>query len=336
MNRLFAISCLCVVLTACGGSEASIAESSEEGGEAEQELAAIPTGNPLNATEYFVDHGQDSAVTNTANRPEGTHPYGGPIPGFFNPGGSTGPVAEAGKPLTFVYDRYESISYIPAPQCFDEVSGTWQPCGSESSSSYEYHPYLWRELQYRIDGGNIETLLLPHGMPGGQINIPVSATGEVEYWFKLTRSNGTVEWDSRWGANYRINILPAATTTITFDQDWKIVRTGPIEEETSVKLDYDRDRLVDALLRATNTPSNTNYSMKISAFVSFDGKQAAEYPVDIGFSVMQAPLVEVPRNTNEMKVWFKGSIRVYVNNRAEWRDVYDSNYGANYAFAIAH
>jgi hypothetical protein len=296
-------------------------------------ITAAPTGNPANATRYYVLHAQDYSVTNTADRPEGTHPYGGFIPGFFNPGGSTGPVAEAGKPLVLVYDRHESITYQPPPRCFDEISGIYTDCGSESYGEYIYTQYQKRELHYRIDGGAVTMLEVPTGNPGVEIAVPATARGEIEYWFALTRTDGQVEWDSKWGKNHHINVLPPATGTIVFDENWGETLNGSVRAGQSVKLDYDRDRLIPTLKRVGNI-NYDNYSVRAFALVSFDGGAAAEYPVDIGFSVTQMPLVEVPAGARQMSVWIKGQVQVFKSGGYEWRDAYDSNFGTNYRFSV--
>jgi hypothetical protein len=78
------------------------------------------------------------------------------------------------------------------------------------------------EAQYRIDGGPIETVTLaPYqteltGGPAALLHIPEDAAGKtLEYWFRITGSDGKTYWESRNAKNYHVEITPKGSTTLT-------------------------------------------------------------------------------------------------------------------------
>jgi hypothetical protein len=75
------------------------------------------------------------------------------------------------------------------------------------------------ELQYRIQGGPIQSLTMtsPDGIQGRSavIHVPADAAGQrLEYWLKLTGSDGKTYWESRNAQNYHVTITPAGSTNL--------------------------------------------------------------------------------------------------------------------------
>jgi hypothetical protein len=75
------------------------------------------------------------------------------------------------------------------------------------------------ELQYRIQGGPIqEVTLTSNGVDGRSavVHVPANAAGQtLEYWFKISGSDGNTYWESRNAQNYHVAIRPAGGTSLS-------------------------------------------------------------------------------------------------------------------------
>lgn len=165
-----------------------------------------------------------------------------------------------------------------------------------------------------------------------RIDVPAGATGEIEYWFKLTTEEGHEHDDSNFGHNLHTNIVPAGGTTVKFDDLWGESTSGPIREGSTLRLTYDVDR-IKPFLKGTSHHEAATWSA--AAFVSFDGKPPQEVPLtavrtgDYGFHKEIEPvegLVEVPHDAK--------SVTVYIHGRAYGGTAYDSDFGKNYTFPV--
>ena len=102
----------------------------------------------------------------------------------------------------------------------------------------------------------------------------------------------------------------------------------PIKRGQSFEVAYDVDRLRNDLGNGWYRMGPTFFA---AAYVSFDGKPAQEfrltnYDMQGNISVAQ-PRVQVPDDAKDVRIWFYGSTQ-------GGRFQYDSNYGANYHFAV--
>jgi hypothetical protein len=102
--------------------------------------------------------------------------------------------------------------------------GIWDGGYSESESGpgpvpHKLVSFVGVELQYRIQGGPIQVATLaPNGTagPSAVVHVPANAAGEtLEYWFKITGSDGNTYWESRNARNYHVEIKPARSTSLT-------------------------------------------------------------------------------------------------------------------------
>jgi hypothetical protein len=290
------------------------------------------TGSALasaDVTSYEIHHQQDTSTWQMANSPQST-PYRG-IPW---PGGTQGNIAEAGKPLKIVYERTESSYYVPPSRCYDETGGYYYDC-PESYGYTQYVQFKTVEMQYRVDGGAIQTAVVTgseYVQPEVSIDIPATAKGTLEYWFKLTRTNNNVEWDSRNGGNYHVNILAAPSATLTFSSTWTTSQSGDLRGGKTFRVNYDIARLRKEVRRALNVPENVGpVDFYIGAHISFDGATPVEVPVDFGGIAAFLPVVEIPADASGAEIWFRGWGRFGSNNTAV---VFDSRYGENYDFDV--
>jgi hypothetical protein len=230
--------------------------------------------------------------------------------------------AEAGKPFRVSYVR--ELGDIGQPGTLEKVT-----------------------LRYQVDGGPIQSKSIADGqrdlstgqlvrMPA-KIDVPPTAKGELTYWFELQTKDGRTVYDSDFGQNYRAEIVPAGGPTVKFDDLWGDAVSGPIHAGGTLRIAYDVDRLKQFMYGwyYRGFPS-----FSVNAFVSFDGKPAAELPlVTISRGAMGAasgfvPLeaaIEVPSDAKSVSIWFRGSSyggSVYGGN------VYDSKFGANYTYPV--
>ena len=115
-------------------------------------------------------------------------------------------------------------------------------------------------------------------------------------------------------------------TTVVFDTDWRETADGELVAGSTIRIDYDLDRL-------TTCRGETNGSevWGVSGFASFDGGAPQTYGVSRLSSGKVVPVVaelDVPAGAESVELWFQ------INNR--WGcNAYDSNEGRNYQFAIA-
>lgn len=288
---------------------------------------------------YEIDHNRDYSTFEWATIGPDAHPYRG----IANPGGTGGAIAEAGKPLAITYSRPEYTYHV------DPLSSAMEDAGGRNVDV----DYATKELSYRINGGPIQTLKLQAGETVANVNLPANAKGDLEYWWKLTTQTGQTQWDSQSGRNYHVAILPKPDATIVFDKGFGETVDGQLKRGSSVRLDFDRQRLSNELVRqakADQAQLGTSYDVnsgdiKITAMVSFDGKAPIELPLDQGFGVTYEPLVQVPDDAQSMRVWFKGTVRSTLPSDGyrpgvggpvhdAWHDVYDSDFGKNYRFDV--
>ena len=83
------------------------------------------------------------------------------------------------------------------------------------------------ELFYRIDGGPVFAACIADGSRdpasglllrrAARIDVPTYAERSIEYWFKLTTTDGRVLWDSDFGKNYRAEIVPRGDVFVVFE-----------------------------------------------------------------------------------------------------------------------
>lgn len=225
-------------------------------------------------------------------------------------------IAEAGKPLFIDYGR--SLENIGLQGTLKKV-----------------------EMFYRIDGGPVQSATLAEGesarAPGlrsaHRIDVPAGAKGEVEYWFKLTGEDGKTHWDSKFGQNYRTNIVPQGGSIVRFDDLWGESLSQPLVAGSTLRLAYDVDR-IKPFLRGTSHHGAATWG--VVAYVSFDGKPAQEIPLTAvkrgQYGVHEAiepveAAVEIPTDAKNVSIWIKG--HGYANS------VFDSDFGKNYSFPIS-
>lgn len=290
-------------------------------------------------TAYEVDHFRDFSTSEFGTIGPAAQPYRG----IANPGGTTGLVAEAGKPLAIMYTPIERTDWYPP------ISSAMEDAGGRTVDV----DFASKELNYRFNGGPIQTLTLKSGETMANIDIPANAKGDLEYWWKNTTQTGQTDWDSRYGQNYHVQVLPKTDGTIVFDKGFGETVDGKIKAGGAVKLDFDRKRLADELVReakADQAQLGTSYDVNsgditIKAMVSFDGKPAVEFPLDQGFGVTYEPTVQVPADAKSMSVWFRGTVRSTLPSDGYkpgvggpvhdvYHTVYDSDFGKNYKFDV--
>lgn len=254
---------------------------------------------------------EDTFTTDMSPRPARvarTDVYLGNGDDSYMPGGVTGAVA--GRPLVINYQRNrgtigahdESLSTLTF---HSRIDGVPQP-----------------PQQVTCDPGRTDAY-------GSKftLDIPADAKGEVEYWFEAKTESGKTLWDSKAGANYKVDVIPGGGPTLRFDDLWGEVVSGPIKAGGSFELAYDVDRLRQFLSNGWYRMGNTFH---VKAHVSFDGKPAKSYPLtnwtmDHELQVTQ-PTIEVPDDAREVRIWFHGSTVA--------THMFDSNHSADYRFPV--
>ena len=159
--------------------------------DAHEEAPAVVAQGPEAASAYRVDFGA-------------SHKWPSVEVGGFTYAGTRGrpELAEAGKPFVVHYHR--SAADIGQEGELERI-----------------------ELFYRVDGGRVLAELLADGERDadsgllvrrpGRVDVPEGALREVEYWFKLTTTDGRVLWDSDYGRNYRAEVVPQGDVFVVFE-----------------------------------------------------------------------------------------------------------------------
>ena len=200
------------------------------------------------------------------------------------------------------------------------------------------------EISYRIDGGAITTVsVLPQDLhlPSDYwadsaayvIPVPARATGVMEVWARVNVSGSQSYWVSRNGANFKVDVVPATQTAITFAPPavgvWNDpVPFGPITRGAAVRVRYDVQRMV-AIMGMCQGQHTADYLPGTEAFVSFRdgaGRELIRYDVD---AFRDAP-IEIPGAASSVAMWFRGSCSNDLVQRTAW----DSSFGRNFVFPI--
>ena len=270
--------------------------------------ASPATGAPVASTAAAVEDAFTTGMSPRPTPPVRTDVYLGSGDDHYLPSGMTGAIA--GKPLVVNYLRNRSSigaddEVLSTLTFHSRIDGVAQPpqqvtCDPARTDAYG--------SKFALD-------------------IPAGAKGEVEYWFEATTHSGKTLWDSKGGANFKLDIVPSGGPTVRFDDLWGEAVSGPIRAGGSFQLAYDVDRLRQFIGDGWYRVGNT---LHIAAYVSFDDKPAHKYSItswdkDHNLHVTQ-PTVEVPADAREVRIWFQGTT---VGPR-----MYDSNYNADYRFPI--
>jgi hypothetical protein len=167
----------------------------------------------------------------------------------------------------------------------------------------------------------------------GEILIPADQHGVLDYWFEATLSTGEKKWDSRFGANYQVNVASSETTTLEFlapgnNQQWPTpAPQGALRAGTTLELKYAAERMT--LSGVDEGWYRMGPTRSIFAGVSFknaNGGVISTVEYHLGVNGLLTRLVAIPNDAKEVTIWFMG------NNVS--RRGYDSNFGQNWTFAI--
>ncbi|AKF81459.1 hypothetical protein MFUL124B02_20690 [Myxococcus fulvus 124B02] len=148
------------------------------------------------------------------------------------------------------------------------------------------------------------------------LHLPANLSGALVMWFDIS-SQGCQAWDSNHGSNYH---FPIGAPTLSFTANWDEPVAGTLRAGEPFIINYDVDRLPEC--RATyNGPA-----WAIVVQYRFDNGPIQETAVtDSGLSAPTA--ITAPAGTRNLELWFRNTDRSSCVR-------YDSNYGANYHFAV--
>lgn len=209
-------------------------------------------------------------------------------------------VAEAGKPLTLVThpDMFATAAKVDVVYRFP--------------GEREEHrlPIL--------DGTRDMRTGAPVCLPA-TFDVPADASGTLRIAFEVTGQDGHKR--TQWNPHYDAIVMPKGGATVVFDDDWGETVHGQVQAGEKLQLAYDADRLKEVL--------GTGGDVRMTACVSFDGEPPVELPLNLdrepGTTFL--PALQVPYDAQNVRVWFRGE--------GDGKVDYDSDFGKNYAFAVA-
>ncbi|BCJ40879.1 hypothetical protein GCM10010168_48210 [Actinoplanes ianthinogenes] len=214
---------------------------------------------------------------------------------------------EAGRPVLVDYDAAR------LPLCRNQYAG-----GDAWSIS----------VYYRVDGGPVQSQPVVrldenrHNVKA-VVSVDLPAGGrDLELWFHSGDRAGCSEYDSRNGANYHYAVGQPAVAT--FAADWSETVTGELRAGRDLVIRYDAARLPQCRETYNSSPA-----WRIDAFYRFDGGPAQSAAVTDAIGRSVPATVALPSGTHRVEFWFR------VIGQLSGCVAYDSDYGANYAFAVA-
>lgn len=190
------------------------------------------------------------------------------------------------------------------------------------------------ELQWRIEDQAIQTQEFEaRGTDPSDsmavIQLPESARGELQLWFRVHGSDGRLMYDSLYGANYRASIVGVDLAVVSFPGPtaggaWPDpILDGNLTPYSRVRVRYDFSRM-----GALGAPTEIS-SFHVQGFVTSFDTQNRIIEKD-SFRVDPIPsrsgYFNVPRNTERLELYFIGS--------AGARSWYDSSFGRNFSFRV--
>ncbi|WIM99885.1 DUF6209 family protein [Actinoplanes oblitus] len=216
---------------------------------------------------------------------------------------------------TLEANRSVLIDYDPArlPRCRNQYAG---------GDAWSIGVY------YRVDGGPITTRPVTrldenrHNVKAPvSVDLPLGGH-DLELWFHIGDRAGCGEYDSRSGANYHYAIEQPAVAT--FRADWSESVAGPIRAGHGLAIQYDTARLPQCRETYEGVPA-----WRIDVHYRLDDGPAQTQALtgDDGRSVPVT--VDIAPGSSRVELWFQ------VTGQRSGCTAYDSDFGANYVFAVA-
>ena len=221
-------------------------------------------------------------------------------------------------------DRIEGVLEANRPVLVDYDATRLPRCRSQYAGGDAWSIGLY----YRVDGGPVRTEPVTrldenrHNVEvPARIDLPLGGH-ELELWFHAGDRTGCSEYDSRSGANYHYTIEQPAVAT--FGADWSESVTGAIRAGRGLAIRYDTARLPQCRETYNGVPA-----WRIDVFSRFDGGPARSQ-VLTGDDGRQVPTtVEIAPGSRRVELWFR------ITGQRSGCTAYDSDFGANYAYAVA-
>lgn len=200
-------------------------------------------------------------------------------------------------------------------------------CGEGTTIEVWYRTKAGAAAQHKAMG-NPQCLNVnrPCPFPLHQLDTTIgpAARGDLEVWFHATNPSGCEQWDSKNGANYHFNVIRGEREVLSFPKSAAPSQSGPLLADSTVGFDYVQDRM--HLCDFRGQEGDRSFEL----FYQFDDARPTK--VSSGNLVFgnHLPELVIPHQAHTLTMWFHSP------GGEGCAESWDSNFGHNYVFPIAH
>jgi hypothetical protein len=274
-------------------------------GSSESEASAVAAESPLTSmgdrviTTYGIAHGGGV---------EGIIPSDGNL--TATSGGSYVESATS-KPVTTYFSRVQAGTKLRISNTMDGIYKLGDPPPGWTGECYEsclpWIPLTKFDrafLGYKLAGRVTEVEL--SDARELTLDIPETASGTMEYWFRFEDAQRRSFWDSRRGQNYKLAIVPSATAILHFGPSGEPTVTGTLKRGGAFRVEYTLDRFTSFDLGGGAKAKNVS---RLEVAVTFDGLRTYEW-MPLLAEAKSGAAVDVPKLVKNGWTYYENEVLV--------------------------
>lgn len=182
----------------------------------------------------------------------------------------------------------------------------------------------------KFDDGTVQSFALTELADHTVHGVPATFTMKgqrMELWFQNSDVFGCVAYDSNFNANYVFDLQTAPqgeSPVVSFELDWSETQSGPIHAGDALVVHYDPQRLSRC---SGSTHGHAGWA--VSGYYQVDNGAVHSFQASVadGGTLLPSDAAITVSGGQDLALWFEAT--------SIWGcHEYDSNFGANYHFAI--